>query len=76
MRRQFRSLSAKPICTDIDRIKRLARETDEENWHFRAFLKEIPENIVSQVRQTLTPDLQNVVDRFCETFPCCLDLPI
>ena len=42
----------------------------------QAYYKEIPGNIVSQVRQSLTPDLLKVVDRFCETFPCCLDLPI
>jgi hypothetical protein len=27
------------IEQNIDRIKALAREMDEENWHFRAFLK-------------------------------------
>jgi ADP-ribosylglycohydrolase len=42
----------------------------------QAYYKEMPENIVSQVRQALTPDLREVVDRFCNTFSCCLDPPI
>jgi ADP-ribosylglycohydrolase len=39
----------------------------------QAYYKTMPENIVAQVRQSLTPDLRDVVDRFCKTFPCCLD---
>ncbi len=31
------------------------------------------EEVVTHVRQSLTPDLLEVVDRFCEKFPCCVD---
>ena len=41
----------------------------------QAYYKEMPGDIVSQVRRSLTSDLREVVDRFCETFSCCIDLP-
>ncbi|MCF8078041.1 MAG: hypothetical protein K9K88_02050 [Desulfobacterales bacterium] len=36
----------------------------------QAWYKKMPAFIVSQVRRSLTPNLLNVVDRFCEKFPC------
>ena len=36
----------------------------------QAFYKEIPENVVSDVMEKLTPDLREVVDRFNETYGC------
>ena len=39
----------------------------------QAYYKEMPEEVVTHVRQSLTPDLLEVVDRFCEKFPCCVD---
>ena len=41
----------------------------------QGYYEEMPEDIVSQVRRSLTPDLRDVVDRFCETFSCCIHLP-
>ena len=42
---ETRILKFMNIEHNIDRIKHLAREMDEENWQFRAFLKELKEEI-------------------------------
>lgn len=39
----------------------------------QAYYKIMPEEVISRVRQSLTPDLREVVDRFCKSYPCCLD---
>jgi ADP-ribosylglycohydrolase len=36
----------------------------------QAFYKKVPETIVSEALQKLTPDLRQVVDRFVETYGC------
>lgn len=38
----------------------------------QAYYKKMPEAVVSGVRRSMTPDLLQVVDRFCQAYPCCL----
>jgi esterase/lipase len=52
------------IITDLKYIKEMAKKRDEENWEFRAFLKQIdksPKEIDATV-QTITDQVTSQID--------------
>jgi Fe-S-cluster containining protein len=62
---------------DINRIKKLAEEKEEENWGFRTFLKssEIPSKKIDAMVQQLNRDISAQID--CSTCGnCCREMPV
>jgi Fe-S-cluster containining protein len=63
------------IERDIDRIKKLSKEKEEENWSFRSFLKtsEIPSKKIDIIVQQLSQKISSRID--CQTCGnCCREI--
>jgi len=63
------------IEIDIDRIRNLSEEKEEENWAFRSFLKscEIPPSKIDLVVQKLNTTISSQID--CQTCGnCCKEI--
>ena len=68
-------VNAMKIETDLEKIKKLAKERDDENWEFRAFLKwcRIPTKTIDSIVHRIYKQVSAQID--CKTCAnCCKEI--